>query len=120
MPPSPDFKRGDIVLVYFPHSGLRTAKLRPALIIQADNLKTGLRQQIVAMITSNLSRSGHSSRVLVLLNSGAGKSSGLLTDSVIMTDNLATISETEILRTIGRIQMASVDEALACTLALDS
>jgi len=32
------YKRGDVILVLFPHSDLRTAKLRPALIVQADNL----------------------------------------------------------------------------------
>jgi mRNA interferase MazF len=42
MPASPNYKRGDVVLVVFPHSDLQTAKLRPALIIQADGLDTGL------------------------------------------------------------------------------
>lgn len=30
-------KRGDVVLVLFPDSNLRTAKRRPALIVQADD-----------------------------------------------------------------------------------
>jgi mRNA interferase MazF len=38
MPPKPSYKRGDIVLVLFPHSNLRTAKPRPALVVQADDL----------------------------------------------------------------------------------
>ena len=42
------YKRGDVVLVLFPDSNLRTAKRRPALVIQADNLNTSLRQTIVA------------------------------------------------------------------------
>jgi mRNA interferase MazF len=50
--------RGDIVLVLFPDSNLRTAKRRPVLIVQADNLQTGLTQSIVAMITSNPARGG--------------------------------------------------------------
>jgi hypothetical protein len=54
-PPGPRFKRGDVVLVLFPNSDLRTAKLRPVVIVQADNLQTGLPQVIVAMITSALS-----------------------------------------------------------------
>jgi mRNA-degrading endonuclease toxin of MazEF toxin-antitoxin module len=52
MPPKLSYKRGDIVLVLFPHSNLRTAKPRPALVVQADDLQTGLPQVIVAMITS--------------------------------------------------------------------
>jgi len=58
------YKRGDVVLVTFPNSDLKTAKLRPALIVQADDLNTGLSQVIIAMISSNLNRAGHPSRVL--------------------------------------------------------
>jgi mRNA-degrading endonuclease toxin of MazEF toxin-antitoxin module len=42
--------RGDVVLVLFPDSNLRTAKRRPTLVVQADQLNTGLSQTIVAMI----------------------------------------------------------------------
>jgi mRNA interferase MazF len=112
------YKRGDVILVLFPHSDLRTAKLRPALIVQADNLQTGLAQVIVAMITSRLFRANHPSRVTVLRSSPEGQQSGLLTDSVVMTDNLATIAETEIDRVIGRIPIASIDQALRHTLRL--
>lgn len=52
--PKPNFKRGDVVLVLFPNSDLTTAKTRPAIIVQADNLQTGLPQIIVAMITSQM------------------------------------------------------------------
>jgi mRNA interferase MazF len=61
------YSRGEVVLVIFPDSNLRTAKRRPALVVQANNLATGLSQTIVAMITSNLARGGHPSRVLVQL-----------------------------------------------------
>ncbi len=83
--------RGDIALVLFPNSNLTSGKTRPALVVQADGLQTGLNQIIVAMITSQMSRAGHPSRVTVVLNSSDGQQSGLLTDSVVMTDNLATI-----------------------------
>lgn len=117
-PLKPDYKRGDVVLVLFPHSDLRTAKPRPALIVQADNLQTGLPQVIVAMITSKLFRADHPSRVTVLRSTPEGQQSGLLTDSVVMTDNLATIAESAIDRVIGRLSMAGVDAALRHTLNL--
>jgi mRNA interferase MazF len=44
------------------------------------------------MITSRLFRANHPSRVTVLRSSLGGQQSGLLTDSVVMTDNLATIA----------------------------
>ena len=118
MPPKPVYKRGDVVLVLFPNSDLRTAKLRPALIVQADNLQTGLPQVIVAMITSRLFRANHPSRVSVLRSTPAGQQSGLLTDSVVMTDNLATIMEAVIDRVIGVLPMTDIDIALRYTLNL--
>lgn len=116
MPPTP--KRGDVVLVLFPHSDLRTAKTRPALIVQADGLGTDLPQVIIAMITSKLFRAGHPSRVRVSIDSLEGKNSGLLSDSVIMTDNLATITVSAIDRVIGSLPMNNVDAALRHTLRL--
>jgi mRNA interferase MazF len=116
--PKPNYKRGDVVLILFPHSDLRTAKPRPALVVQADNLQTGLPQVIVAMITSKLFRANHPSRVLIRLSTSGGQYSGLLTDSVVMTDNLATIAEVAIERVIGTLPMKDVDKALRHTLGL--
>src|SRR5947209_1877295 len=113
------YKRGQIVLVIFPDSNLRTAKRRPALIIQADNLATGMAQTIVAMITSNMARAGHPSRVTLKQNSPQGKQAGILMDSVIMTDNLATLRETEIDRALGTWpEMNEINAALRHTLEL--
>jgi len=110
-------KRGQVVLVLFPDSNLRTAKRRPALVVQADNLNTGLPQVIIAMISSNMARAGHPSRVMLTLTSAMGKQAGILMDSVIMTDNLATVRESEIDRVIGLIaDMDEIDQALKHTL----
>ncbi len=110
---------GDVVLVLFPDSNLRTAKRRPALVVQADQLETGLSQTIVAMITSNMARGGHRSRVVVLAASEDARLSGLLMDSVIMADNLATVHHSEIDRVIGTFPgIAELDAALRATLAL--
>lgn len=107
------FSRGEVVLVLFPDSNLRTAKRRPALVVQVNDLGTGLPQTIVAMITSNLARAGHPSRVLVSVETPEGKETGLITDSVIMTDNLVTVLDAEIDRAIGVwSDMPSVDAAI--------
>src|SRR2546428_1266674 len=112
-------RRGDVVLVLFPNSDLRTAKRRPALVVQRDNLASGLAQTIVAMISSNPARAGHPARVSVPLASAEGKASGLRLDSIIMTDNLATVLESEIDSVLGRLpEMPAVDAALKHTLAL--
>jgi len=107
------YSRGDVVLVLFPDSNLVTAKRRPALVVQADRLDTGLAQTIVAMITSNPSRAGYPSRVAVTRSSADGRRMGLLSDSVDMTDNLATVLSSEIDRGIGHCDdMRMVDIVL--------
>ncbi len=116
--PRPTHKRGDVVLVLFPNSDLLTAKRRPALIVQADNLQTGLPQVIVAMITSRTFRANHPSRVFIKRTTPEGQQSGLLSDSVVMLDNLATIAEAAIDRVIGTLPMTQVDPALRHTLGL--
>jgi len=113
-------KRGDVVLIMFPNSDLRTFKRRPALVLQRDDLNNGLSQIIIAMISSNLARRGHASRVFVGRDSAEGKAAGLRLDSVIMMDNLATVLEAEIDSVLGSLpEMKPVDAALKHTLGLD-
>ena len=101
-------KRGDVVLVLFPNSDLHTARRRPALVIQRDEL------------SSNLARRGHASRIFVSRDSAEGKAAGLRLDSVIMTDNLATVFEMEMNSILGHLpNLETVDAALKHTLALD-
>ena len=95
------YKQGDIILVWFPDSNLMTAKKRPAVVLQSNNLQTGLGQLIIGMITSNLIRKGHKSRIFVDIHTEIGQQTGLLSDSIIMTDNIATVRLSEIYRRIG-------------------
>jgi mRNA interferase MazF len=112
-------KRGDVVLVLFPNSDLATFKRRPALVVQADHLDTGLPQVVIAMITSNLARRGHPSRVFIPLNSPDARAAGLRTDSVVMTDNLATVLDKAIVSRLGQLtDLTDVNTALRTTLAL--
>ena len=113
-------RRDDVVLVLFPNSDLRTAKRRPALVVQRDDLASALYQTIVAMISSNLARQGHPSRTFIPINSAAGRAAGIRLDSVVMTDNLATLLESEIDSKVGRLlDMTEIAAALKQTLGLD-
>jgi mRNA interferase MazF len=112
-------KRGDLALVYYPHSDLTTIKLRPVLVVQADGLNTGIPQVIVAMVSSNFARAGHPSRMTIRLAQPGATRNGLKCDSVIMTDNLATIELRLLKRVIGRMaEMKALDESLRRTLGL--
>jgi mRNA interferase MazF len=109
------YKRGDIVLVWFPNSDLRTYKKRPALVVQREDLRTGLSQVVLAMITTNMSRLGHPSRV-VLKRTHYNR---LLHDSVVMADNLITALEKLIIRVWGEVDdMTQVNAALRYALDL--
>ena len=113
------FRRGDVILVNFPDSNLQTVKARPALVVQDDTLVTGLAQTVVALITSNMARLGPPSRVAVRKGDLLSVGTNLLADSVIVTDNLATVRTALVRRTLGRMpDMAIVDAALRATLAL--
>lgn len=112
------YKRGDVVLVRFPNSDLKTYKKRPALVVQNDGLNTGISQRIVALITSNLNRTGPT-RITIQQNHPAAQTMGLRTDSVVVTDNLATVLDREIDKAIGHCPlMPQIDQALKLTLGL--
>ena len=114
------YKQGDIILVWFPHSDLLTMKKRPAIVLQADNLHTGLDQLIIGMITSNLMRKGHKSRIFIDPDTEKGKHSGLLSSSVIMTDNIATLRISEIYKKIGKlIDLDNLRDALNHTFGIN-
>jgi mRNA interferase MazF len=72
------------------------------------------------MITSNLNRANNSSRVFIKLNNNEGRASGLRTDSIIMTDNIVTVLETEIDSVLGKLpDMKAVDDALRYSFGLN-
>ncbi len=71
------------------------------------------------MITSNPARRGHPSRVFVPLDSPEAKTAGLRTDSIVMTDNLATILDKAVAGKPGHLKdMSRVNAALRITLGL--
>jgi len=112
------YKRGDVILVKFPYSDLVSYKKRPALIVQDETVATGLSQRVVTQITSSLERTGDT-RVLVRKDSPAGQAMGILSDSVIVTDHLATVLPREIDKVIGRCTcMPEVATALKRLLGL--
>lgn len=113
------YRRGDIVLVYFPFADLHRVKKRPALVVQADNLQTEFTHIILAMITSQTTRAGIACRVLVTSQDANFAQTGLRGDSVIVADHLATVEPALIDQKLGVMQdMPAVESALRATFAL--
>lgn len=115
--PTMRYRRGDVVLVPFPYGDLKKYKQRPALVVQDEKCPTGLSKQVIAQITST-ARSGPS-RVAVSQHSAEGRNMGLLTDSVVVADHLATVDDTVIKRALGRCtNMEPINAALKAALGL--
>ena len=57
--------RGDVVLVPFPFQDRPGAKIRPALVVQADSENHRLANIVLAMITGNLADAGQRTTVTV-------------------------------------------------------
>ena len=85
---------------------------------ESEDLRVDQQIVSVAMMSARMFRANHPSRVPVLAQSPTGQQSGVLSDSVVMTDNLATVLESAVSRVIGSLPMAEVDLALRHTLGL--
>jgi mRNA interferase MazF len=77
--------RDEVVLALFRTSTCEPRSDAPHWVVQADGLPADLPQTLVAMITRNVSRAGHPSRVMAPMDSPAAEGSDLPMDSVIMT-----------------------------------
>ncbi len=114
--------RGDVVIVQFPYQDGTRGKNRPALVVQCDENNHRLQNTIIAMITGNIQRAGtEPTQLLVDPSVPDGKNSGLHGPSAVKCENLFTISQGDILRTIGRLSlalMAKVDACLKSSLGL--
>ena len=114
-------QRGDIVLINAPFVTRPGGKIRPMVVIQNDANNQRMRNTILATITTNTSRSAEPTQVLIEVSTPDGKQSGLINDSVISTENLLTVRQSHVTRTIGQLPgslMDQVDLALKSSLAL--
>jgi mRNA interferase MazF len=114
-------KRGDVVLAYYPYASGTGGSRRPALVVQSDALNQKISNTIIAQITSNLGRKGDPAHVLIDVSTPEGKQSGLLHDSLVSCNNLATVDATRINKVIGSLPdalMNQVDASLKAALGL--
>jgi mRNA interferase MazF len=106
-------KRGDVVIVDFPFTDQRTSKVRPALVVQNDQDNQRLRKTIIAMVSGNLRRAGEPTHVLVDPSTPDGNSSGLHGVSAVTCVNLYTVEQSSVIRTIGCLSAATMNQVNA-------
>jgi mRNA-degrading endonuclease toxin of MazEF toxin-antitoxin module len=115
-------QRGDVVIVAFPYVTGGAGKNRPALVIQCDRNNQRLSNTIVAMITGNTRlATTEPTQLLIDPTTADGRGSGLAHASAVKCENLYTISQRDIIRTVGTLSpslMSQVDACLKAALAL--
>jgi mRNA interferase MazF len=114
-------RRGDIVLLDMPFAQGGGAKIRPALVVQDDRNNARMSNTIVAAVTRNVSRVHKPTQLLIDIASPVGKQSGLLATLAVTCENLFTVHQRFVLRTIGALPppaMQQVNDCLRAALAL--
>jgi mRNA interferase MazF len=115
-------KRGDVVIVAFPYVTGGGGKNRPALVIQRDQNNQRLSNTIVAMITGNIRlATTEPTQMLIDPATPEGQSSGIAYPSAVKCENLYTVSQQDILRTLGNLPsslMSRIDHCLKTALDL--
>jgi mRNA interferase MazF len=107
-------RRGDVVMVEFPFTDTRIAKVRPAVVVQNDRDNQKIRKTVIAMITGNLRRRGDPSHLYVDPGDPNGSSSGLSFPSLVSCNNLFTIEQNSILQVIGHLSDALKQQLGGC------
>jgi mRNA interferase MazF len=115
-------RRGDVVLVDYLFSDRTGSKIRPCLVVQNDANNQRLDDTIVVAISSKVARANTApTQVLIEISTKEGAQSGLLFDSAIQCENLATIDTQFVIRKIGSIPldtMRHIDDGLKMSLGL--
>jgi len=112
-------KRGEIYstdLIDRVTKGLEIGKIRPALVIQADDWNERLASTIIVPITSQLS--GYASARTVVLEKGE---SNLDKDSNIVFSQIRSVDKSRLKKKIGVVskeKIETIDRALSLTLGL--
>jgi mRNA interferase MazF len=107
-------QRGDVVLAWFPNATGVGGKKRPCVVIQNDEDNRKIANTVIAFITSTLSRRGDKSHVYIDVGTPEGKQAGLLHDSIISCNNLATIEQNDVHKIVGSLAPATVQELNEC------
>jgi mRNA-degrading endonuclease toxin of MazEF toxin-antitoxin module len=113
-------RRGHIVSVAIPSYDRPGSKERPAVVIPCDSNNRRLMSTLVAGITTNTSRVGKEpTPFLIDPTAPEGASSGLAPPSAVKWENLYTVAQARIRRTVGHLSsggpvMPFLAECLFC------
>jgi len=91
------------------------AKVRPALVVQADVWNQRLDDTILALITSSRRRRIAAITQLVIdISTAEGQQTGLRLNSVVQCENLITYDQALSLRVLGHLSPSAMQQIDAC------
>ena len=104
-------KQGDIVLIVFPFTDLKSIKVRPALVISKEDFNQRQADAVFIMITSSI-KDVKPEEILINRNDSGFAQTGLKKESVIRTSKIHSLSQSLAKRKIGSITPAILKETL--------
>ena len=111
----PNVHRGDVVLLPIAFVSGQGSKVRPAVVVQNDNLNRRLNSTVVAIITSTNSRvHAEPSQLFVDINTPDGMPTGLLHNSTVKCEHLDTVDQRSVVRVIGRFNVSLMTQLEVC------
>jgi mRNA-degrading endonuclease toxin of MazEF toxin-antitoxin module len=96
-------KRGDVVLVRFPHPSGQRGKKRPAVVVQSDTYASKVSTVVVAEVTKNLTLKNDPACLFIDVSTPEGQATGLLIDSVVSGLVLVTVYTDTIAQVLGTL-----------------
>lgn len=114
-------KRGDVILVRFPHPSGQRGKKRPAVVVQSNAYTRAVSTVVVAEVTKNLTMKDDPACLYIDVSMPEGKATGLLVDSVVSSlvlDTVYTDTVDEILGSLSATLLRKFDNCLKVGLGL--
>jgi mRNA-degrading endonuclease toxin of MazEF toxin-antitoxin module len=115
-------RRGDVVVVEIPYYDRPGGKERPAVVVQCDRNNARLLSTLVASVTTNLRHvAAEPTQFLIDPATPEGQPSGLSQPSAVKCENLYTVSQARIKRTLGHLSdvlKKKLDDCLKAALEL--
>ncbi len=115
-------RHGDVVMVSMPYYDRPGSKDRPGIIVHCDRNNRRLLSTIVAGVTTNLKHvATEPTQFLIDPSTPDGRTAGLPQASAVKCENLFTVSQADIRRTVGHLSIMlkqKLDDCLRAALEL--
>ena len=112
-----NWRRGDVLLckVPMPSTQLQQFKIRPAIVVSANELNRASDDLMVVPCTSNTRRSLSGTQYLITGNETV--TIGIRVDSVVPCESIFTINQSMVLRRLGGLNDRTIDRINDCLIA---